>query len=142
MREGEGVDSHVFVVCADQVAECEGDIRQKPTCRSQLTEWLRDYLLEGKSVSTHSAVVVFSIPDGKEVEGLDTATVSFTQQNYSQDNMVELLAGEAALMGCCGGFAVDIPPMESLVSSVEGDITSVVGLPLLLLEKLLRECSK
>mmetsp|Transcript_34024 Transcript_34024/g.67359 ORF Transcript_34024/g.67359 Transcript_34024/m.67359 type:complete len:222 (-) Transcript_34024:120-785(-) len=128
-----------FVICSDQVAFCNGEIREKPKNREEHLRWLSDYGDKGHPVTTFTAVTVFHWPSGVTASGIDRASVHFKS---IPDDAKQKLADTEMLYTCSGGFAIDIPEMSSFIERIDGDEDSVMGLPVRLLGKLLLQCEK
>ena len=65
-RSTSGTDSQVerFLICTDQVALCDGTIREKPENEAQAREFIHSYSVERKPVETCSGVVVVDLESG------------------------------------------------------------------------------
>ena len=126
----------MFLICTDQVALCDGVIREKPESESQAREFIESYSEEGKSVVTCSGVVVVHVSTGRRTEGVFYNKISF---NKIPDEVVDQIVNGDVVYTCCGGFSVDDPVMGAWVKSIEGGVDGVMGMPLCLLEDLLKK---
>ena len=127
-----------FLICTDQVAVCEGVVREKPESPEEARKYIHSYSTEGKPVETCSGVVVVDITTGKRVEGTYWNSIWFSP--IPQTVVDEIVAG-SVVYTCCGGFSVDCPIMGKYVLNIEGTIDGVMGMPLGLLEELFTKIS-
>lgn len=115
-----------FVVGADQVLSCDGRLFEKPVsideARSQLT-WLR-----GKTHALHSAVALAA--NGRVV-WRDLQTARLTIRPFSEAAREDYLAraGESVLTSV-GAYRIEGPAVQ-LFEEIDGDHTTILGLPLL-----------
>ena len=124
-----------FLICTDQVALCDGEIREKPTSEEEARRFIRSYSEESKPVSTCSGVVVVDLSSGRRVHGTFFNHIFFKP---IPPRVVDEIVTAPIVYTCCGGFSVDCPVMGAYVSHIEGGIDGVMGMPLGLLESLLR----
>ena len=124
-----------YLICTDQVAVCEGKIREKPESESEAREFIRSYSEEGKPVNTCSGVVVVHAASGKRESGTYWNSI---QYGRIPEAVVDEIVKGSVVYTCCGGFSVDCPIMGKWVESIEGSVDGVMGMPLALLEDLFR----
>jgi septum formation protein len=127
--------SESFLICTDQVALCDGEIREKPESEAQAREYIHSYSEEGKPVETCSGVVVVDVLSGHREQGVHYNKVYF---NRIPPSSVDEIVGGDVVYTCCGGFSVDWPVMSKFVSSISGGTDGVMGMPLGLLEELFK----
>ncbi|KAJ3008371.1 hypothetical protein HKX48_008565 [Thoreauomyces humboldtii] len=148
-----------LLVTTDQVVAYNGGVREKPKSRDECRAYLRSYATQ--PAETHSAIVVTNMGTGKRVEGIDIARQHFIE---IPDSVVDELIAKGDVMYCSGGFMIDDRKMELTVSfssltgfalievplvhpallhpyltKREGDEDSIIGMPMQLLYRLLRE---
>lgn len=123
---------HDLVIGSDTVIELDGQLLGKPVdlpdARLMLTR------LAGRSHHVHSAVAICSQDHRKQFVEIDTAQVAMkpdVEQRYDR-----YLASHESL-GKAGSYAIQGLGGD-LVDHVDGDYTTVVGLPLKLVDRLLR----
>ena len=126
----------MYLICTDQVALCDGVIREKPESESQARAYIQSYSEEGKPVVTCSGVVVVHVSSGRRTEGVFYNTIRF---NKIPDQVIDQIVHGDVVYTCCGGFSVDDPVMGAWVHSIEGGTDGVMGMPLGLLEKLFKK---
>jgi septum formation protein len=124
------------LICTDQVALCEGIIREKPDSEQQAREFIHSYSDLGKPVETCSGVVVVHVNSGIRKEGCSYNRIRF---NPIPPAVVEEIVKGDVVYTCCGGFSVDCPVMGAWVKSIEGGVDGVMGMPLGVLETLFKE---
>ena len=126
----------MYLICTDQVALCDGVIREKPETEFEAREFIKSYSEESKPVVTCSGVVVVHVSAGKRTEGTFYNTIRF---NPIPTEIVDQIVHGDVVYTCCGGFSVDDPVMGAWVHSIEGGVDGVMGMPLGLLEGLFKQ---
>lgn len=126
----------LYLICTDQVALCDGLIREKPESETQAREYIFSYSEEGKPVETCSGVVVVHVASGVRKSGTFYNKIFFNQ--IPKSVVDEIVTGDVVYT-CCGGFSVDCPVMGKWVKSIEGGVDGVMGMPLGLLEDLFNQ---
>ncbi len=126
-------EQDTLVIGADQVLSFEGRLFEKPRslddARAQLIA------LRGKTHALHAAVALAA--DGKVVwQNVQTAHLTF--RNFSEAALEAYLArAEDAVLTSVGAYQIEGPAVQ-LFETIEGDHTTILGLPLLPLLKELR----
>ena len=85
---------------------------------------------------TVTAVVITNTADGRQLDGVDIATVYF--KHLSEDDINELVK-VGNVLKLAGGFTVEGEIWEKHIERMEGARDSVIGLPKKLTEQLMRE---
>jgi septum formation protein len=134
-RSSSGINGEAFLICTDQVALCDGKIREKPENEAQAREFIHSYSEEKKPVETCSGVVVVDLKTGHRESGTYYNKIFF---NRIPPEVVDQIVSEEVVYTCCGGFSVDWPVMGQYVSCITGDVDGVMGMPLCLLEDLFK----
>lgn len=118
--------------CDTLVVATDGSILEKPTDAEDARRMLR---LQSGSVSVvHSGLTLIS-PEGKIFEGISSSRVHFKALS---DAEVEWWIGTNQWKDRSGSFQID-GLGQLMIEYLEGDWTSVVGLPVFLLGELLRK---
>lgn len=121
-----------IVIGCDSVVETASEILlEKPTDADDARRMLQ--LLSGKTAYCHSGVCV--VGNGKSAVGLCTTRVTFAELS---PEMIEWWIAQGGWEGCAGAFQIE-GRCQLLINKIEGDFTSVVGLPVYVLGKLLRD---
>lgn len=129
------VKEPAIIITADQVTVCDGKLHEKPKDENEAREFLEKYS-EGNIPETVSALVVTNTENGKQAEGIDVAKVYFAQLPESTiDDFVK--NGDPFTKSA--GFAVESPILKPYIKRVEGDIDSVMGMPMNLLKSLIEK---
>ena len=119
-----------LVLGADQLAEVDGRVLGKPGSREEARAQLGSLL--GRSHRLLTAVAL--VGGGEEQLELDVVTLRF--HPVSADELDRYLdIGE--WQGCAGGYRIE-GRGQALVDALEGDRTSVQGLPMLPVVRMLR----
>lgn len=122
-----------IIIAADQILECEGAQIRKPDNYTEVFEQL--WLLRGKAHHLHSAFVV---GQGQKVIHAEVQTASIIMRNYSKNCLDSYLRlCEPAYQTSVGGYQIENHSML-LVDKIEGDFTTIMGLPMLPLLAVLR----
>ncbi len=126
-RFGEGL-----VIGADTVIAIEGEVIGKPESREDAVRILTK--LSGKTHAVFTGVCVINTKTNKELVEAERTEVTF--RKLSEKEIVDYVAtGEPLDKG--GAYAIQMGA-RGFVSKVEGSYTNVVGLPLLVVVKLLK----
>ena len=130
-NESEKTEEEIFIITSDMVVVCEGQIREKPENEEECRKFLRSYS-EGKAAEGICGVVVHNY----QTKVTETSTESAKQffLPMSEEFITDLIKKED-VMFCCGGFVVE--QMEGYLDRLEGDITTIMGLPFTLTSNLL-----
>ena len=127
------ITEQAFLVTLDIVVVADGKLYEKPESDEEARTMLRQYRA-GLVPETVCAMVVTNTETGEQFEGVDHAKVYF--KHYS-DEFVEYLIREGDMLSRAGGFSIQL--MGDYIEKVEGTEESIIGLPLHLLEKLLKQ---
>jgi septum formation protein len=115
-----------LVIGADQVLSFEGRLFEKPRSASEAREQLRT--LRGKTHALHSAV---ALATGGAVVWQHTATARLTLRDFSDAALDAYLARAGnAVLTSVGAYQIEGPAVQ-LFEHVDGDHTTILGLPLL-----------
>jgi septum formation protein len=122
-----------FVIGSDQTLEFEGRLYDKAP--NLAAARARLIALRGKAHKLHSAVVVAK--DGAPI-WREVVSATLTMRDFSDDFLEAYLAAEGAgALGSVGCYRLEGPGAQ-LLSSIQGDYFTILGLPLMGLLDLLR----
>jgi septum formation protein len=126
-------EQDALVVGADQVLSCEGHLFEKPASVGEARAQL--LALRGKTHALHSAV---ALAENGKVVWQTTRTARLTVRAFSDAALDAYLAraGDAVLTSV-GAYQIEGPAVQ-LFDEIDGDHTTILGLPLLPLLKELR----
>lgn len=133
------VAGDAFVVGADTVVVCDGDILTKPADDADALRMLET--LRGRTHQVITGLVVLLVRDGRVLRR-ETAheTTEVTMRSASREDLAAYVAtGEPR--DKAGAYAIQ-GGAAALVESIAGDYLNVVGLPLVRLEALLRAVAR
>jgi len=120
-----------LVIGADQLVSSGGQVLGKPTHRDGARAQLRTLLGKSHDICTGLCVIA----PGQTVHQLDVARVTlFSLSDEELERYLDLGEWE----GCAGAYRVE-GAGRALFAGLEGDMTSVQGLPLLRLVRILRD---
>ena len=124
-----------LIIGSDQAAERDGDIVGKPGEHAKAAMQLQ--AASGKTVTFHTGLCLLDTRDGCYREHVDLTWVRFRVLTPAE---IERYLRAEAPYDCAGSFrseGLGISLFESIEST---DPTALVGLPLLVLSRFLREC--
>lgn len=130
------VHDPALLITADQVIECDGEMREKPRDEKQAREYLRT--CHESPMRIINGVAVTNTKTGKQVMAHDSATVIFRQ---IPEKMIERLIQEGNMYSWAGAFAVENPVFAPYVKNVVGEDGSARGLPKELTKQLINMCA-
>ena len=119
---------------------CEGRIREKPADASEARAFLASYAA-GAPAETVRAVVVFDAraPDELRAAGVHRSRLWMTPIPAAT---IEQYVAEGACFKSAGALQVEHPLLAPYRGRVEGTDDSIRGLPLALMERLIRAVSR
>lgn len=121
-----------LVLAADTVAECEGDILGKPVDRDHARRILQR--LRGRPHRVLTGLCLWDISTGRQRTEIDVTTL---QMSPLADGEIEEYLDTDRWRGKAGAFGYQ--DGNDWVRIIEGSPSNVVGLPLELLQRMLRE---
>jgi len=120
-----------LVIGADTVADFGGEIIGKPADEKEAEEITRKLFSRSHKVIT--AVAIVRISDGTEIVERDSTTV--IPKKLTEGQIAEHIRG-GSWQGKAGAYA--IKEADEFVERIEGSLTNVMGLPMELLQRLLK----
>ena len=121
-----------FVIgCDTLVVSADGSLLEKPSNADEAREMLE--LQSGKASTVYSALCIVDA-DSKLHEGISSSSVHFKKLS---DADIDWWVKSGNWKDRSGGFQID-GPGQLMIEKIEGDWTSVVGLPIFLLGSLLK----
>jgi len=123
------------VIGADQVAACEGRILDKPGDAEQAREQLRHQ--SGRSVQFYSAVAVVCRQRHYSAQFVDLTTVTLRQLKAAE--IAAYVAADQPY-DCAGSLRSERLGLSLCERIESSDPTGLIGLPLIRLAAILREC--
>ncbi|KAI8911670.1 inosine triphosphate pyrophosphatase-like protein [Gorgonomyces haynaldii] len=128
------VDDSTLLLASDQVIVFENTIREKPVDKQECKEFLQSYG-PGKPATICSGLVLRHVKSGRQVEGTHQCHV---QWKTIPEDVIDQLIEEGIVMHCAGGFRVEDPLLQPF-ATLDGTVDAVMGLPIVLLNKLRAE---
>lgn len=124
-----------IVITADIIVVCDGALYEKPQNKKEAVSFLKKYG-SGHPAETVGALVVTNTENNKKAEGIDIAKVYF---NFMPPAVIEDFINSGDPYSKAGGFAIQSPILQPYINRIEGATDSIMGMPLTLLERLLKE---
>jgi septum formation protein len=126
---------HALVIGSDQVAELDGSVLDKPGTAENACRQLQ--ASSGRRVDFHTALCVLDTRDGREQIHVDHTQVQF--RHLSAIEIERYVAREKPL-DCAGSFKCEGLGISLFERIDNQDPTALIGLPLMALAKILRDC--
>lgn len=129
-------DAYV-IGCDTLVVSNDGILFEKPLDEEDARRMIVSHA--GTTIAVHSGLCVLS-PDGRITEGVSSSAVTFKELS---DAEIDWWIGTNLWKDRSGSFQID-GPGQLMISRLDGDWSSVVGLPVFLLGELLEDlgCSE
>jgi septum formation protein len=114
-----------LLITSDQVVVSDYQILGKPKDTDQARGWLVNY---GENPPmTYTAVVVTNTKTRKEAVDVHRSCVLFKQ---IPKKAIDAALRRGTIMDCCGAFDIDDPDLKPHIEAINGDRTSVLGMPI------------
>lgn len=126
-----------IMITSDQIVVCHGELHEKPFNKSQARKYLESY--NHFSAQTYTAVVVTNTRTGIQKEAVDSASIYFKN---IPNTIINKLLNEGKVMRAAGAIIAEHPLLKPYILKIDGDSTSVTGLPLAVTQKLIDDVSK
>ncbi|XP_020530330.1 maf-like protein DDB_G0281937 isoform X2 [Amborella trichopoda] len=125
-----------LLITADQVVVHEGVIREKPLSKEEARAFIKGY--SKGHAATIGSVLVTNLKTGIRKGEVDKAEIYF---HDIPDEIIESLVNieEGKVLNVAGGLIVEHPLTSPLVEAMVGTTDSVMGLPKVLTQTLIRE---
>ncbi len=128
------IHSPSILITADQVAVCDGALREKPVNKNQAREYLESY--GQHPVETITAVVVTNTQTKQQAAEIDVAIVHFKPIKRA---VINQLISQGNIFHAAGGFIIEDPLLKPFIDHVDGTVESVSGLPMQLTNQLINQ---
>lgn len=128
------VDGEALIITSDQVVVWTNTILEKPESAEEAHTFLVGYAKH--PAETVTAVVVTNTKTGKRFGGVDVARVWF--HPIPEATINELLDAPETYK-YAGGFSVDDEQLKPYIAKIEGAMDSILGLPMEMTERLMKE---
>lgn len=129
------IKTPAILITADQIVVCNGALYEKPQSDDEVRKFFDTYNV-GNPAETVSALVVTNTETGKSAEGVDVAKVYFSP---FPAELVESYIKSKLPFSHAGGFAHEDEFIKPYVKKTEGTRDSIMGMPIKLLEELIRK---
>lgn len=114
-----------LLITCDQVVVSDSHILEKPSSEGEARMRLMSY--REYPPMTYTAVVVTNTVTRKQAVDVDRVGVIFRQ---IPKRAIDGALRRGTIMECCGAFDIDDPDLKPFIDSINGDRTSVLGLPI------------
>eukprot|EP00002_Diphylleia_rotans_P017224 TRINITY_DN3345_c0_g1_i2.p1 TRINITY_DN3345_c0_g1~~TRINITY_DN3345_c0_g1_i2.p1 ORF type:complete len:196 (+),score=47.06 TRINITY_DN3345_c0_g1_i2:48-635(+) len=124
-----------FLITSDQVVVCEGIVREKPESDDVVRQYFESYS-RGCPAETVTAISVTNLLTGESRVDVDVAKMYFSEIPRSS---VDAMIAEKTVFTSCGGLLIEDPHLVPYITRIEGEKESIIGLPIQMTKRLLRE---
>lgn len=124
--------SSIIIGCDTLVVSADGSLFEKPVDATDARRMLKEH--SGKTCVVHSGLCVIDA-NGTAYDGLSSSRVTFAEMDEKQ---MDWWIASNHWKDRSGGFQID-GPGQLMIEHIEGDWTSIVGLPVFLLGQLLKK---
>lgn len=114
-----------FLITSDQVVVSNDEILEKPVDADEARSRLVSY--HENPPMTYTSVVVTNTVTHKQAVNVDRACVIFKQ---IPKKAIDGALKRGTIMKCCGAFDIDDPDLVPYIQAINGQRTSVLGLPI------------
>lgn len=125
----------VLITC-DTIVAHNNQLYEKPKDESDARRMLQSYGAGPAEVIC--GVAVINTENGRTASGVDSAKVYFHKIPHS---LVEEMIKHGRIFDFAGAFHPDDPPIKPYIVHIEGEVSTVMGLPEKLTKKLINEIS-
>ena len=129
------IKESALLITSDVIAVCNGKVREKPNSKDEAREFLKEYS-KGTGPEGVTAIVIYNTATKEYFEGIDKAQVFY---NEFPESVIEDFLENGDALGRAGGFGVQSPILRPYLQEIKGDEESMVGMPIALLKKLLKQ---
>ena len=126
---------NVLVIGSDQVAELDGQVLDKPGTAENARHQLA--ASSGRTVQFHTALCLLDTRNGRQLTHVDHTHVHFRQLDTAA---IERYVECEKPLDCAGSFKCEGLGISLFEWIDNQDPTALIGLPLIALARLLREC--
>jgi septum formation protein len=126
------LDKDTLLITSDQVVVVDGRILEKPESAEEVREFLTRY--NSYPAETVTAVYVVNLMSGKSMMEVDQAKVYF--HLFTEEDIAAIIS-DGEVFQLAGGFAIEGLLWEKHIERIEGTRSSVIGLPLEVVRRLL-----
>jgi len=123
-----------LIVTSDQVVVADGRILEKPRDEAEAREFIRRS--GDHSAETVTSINVFNTETGRSVQGVDVVRIFMGKV---PEGIIDALIKKGDVFTCAGGLDIEDPLIQPYIVKIEGDLDSVIGLPLKLTRQLLEQ---
>lgn len=127
-------DKRALLIAMDQVVVVNGVIREKPADVAEAREYLRSYATH--PVYTVTAVVVHDCMTGQRQSAVDHAKLKLRPL---PSDVIDGLVAKGDVLHSAGGITVEDELVVPFHEDIEGELVSILGLPVTLLRRLMRD---
>jgi septum formation protein len=128
------VNEPAVIITSDQVVVGNGMIYEKPESEAQAREWFAATHLHAHE--TWTAVHAINSATGQVASGLDIAKIWFDRL---PPTVIDQVIEQGDWQHSGGGLNVEDPLVAPYISQREGDLDSIIGLPLKLTRELITQ---
>lgn len=128
------INEDTILITSDQVVDWKGELREKPKDALQARNWLKSYEYYPSKAIT--SVVVTNTQTGERAEGVDIVYVHFKKIPH---DVIDKLISQGRILQAAGACIGEDPLVKPYIERLDGDMDSLMGMPLKLTERLVKE---
>ena len=125
-----------LLITADVVTIWNGELREKPRDFAEARLFLKSFSKSPHPVECVNGIVVTNTATGVFAAGTDISKVWFGKIS---DEFIDTLIGEGNVCNWAGAFTLLDPRMKARVSRLEGTYESVLGMPMDIVDRCMKE---
>jgi len=117
------LNNETILITCDQIVLCNGNILEKPETLEEAYSFFKSY--SNNEVKLINGIIVSHYPSGYQITKVDISTIYFNQ--ITEENIKKLIINKD-IFSSAGGIIIEDNSLYSLIKSIEGSISSVMGL--------------
>ncbi|MDO8594491.1 MAG: Maf family nucleotide pyrophosphatase [bacterium] len=125
-----------LLITADQVVVWNGELREKPANAKEARRYLETFSGSEYPAECVNGITVMNTTTGKSITEREISKVFFSK---IPQETIEVFLKEGIGFQKAGGFDANHPMIQPFIVRIEGTIESVLGLPLDVVERCMKE---
>ncbi len=130
------INGKAILITADTIILFKGEVREKPQSVSQVREWLESY--SNAPAIAYTAVVVVNTSTKRKLEAVRSAEILF--KPFTRE-VIDQSIENGFVFNVAGGFKQEHPLMRPFIDNIKGSEDVIIGLPVELTKRLIKNVS-